>query len=366
MDKLKKVLIIANNGMGNSGVPNVIAQVIESQQHYCKFSIVVFNDDDYYYPFLKEHNVGIIKMKEVTPKNIILKLFWYFFRRPRYFYKKTKMLLKNRKYDAIHSFKEEEGWPFLKAAWKAGVQTRITHCNNEFKKRNSFLSNYLANWNLRKMNKYANVFVGVCKMCCETMFPKKPYQVIYNSYNEQKYNLKVDNKLKNELVLTQVATFSNRKNQLFTIEVINSLKEIGINCKTKLVGFPIQESYYLDMLSLIDKYKLSDCIEIIDGRNGIGDIFEKTTFLLLPSISEAAPIVLVEAQACGIMCFASNTITNEMNCGGVNYLPINEGPTIWAQEIKKQFENKCNNRNRFDLQRFSKTEFQKKISELYC
>ena len=86
----------------------------------------------------------------------------------------------------------------------------------------------------------------------------------------------------------------------------------------------------------------------------IGDLFQKTTFLLLPSVSEAAPIVLVDAQACGIKCFASDTITKEMDCGGVIFLPITKGCEVWANAIKESFALNKNSRVSYDMSRFSK------------
>ncbi|MCR4661092.1 MAG: glycosyltransferase [Clostridia bacterium] len=362
---MKNILIIANNGMGNSGVPNVICQVIDAQYKKCRISLLVFNDDDFYYPFLKERNVNIIKLKIEPPKTSFKKLIWYFWTYPRILFKKSTEIIKNNKIDIIHSFKEEEGWSILKAGKRNNVKIRITHCNNEFRKRVGFISEILAKYNRRELLKYSSCNIGVCEKCCLSMFKNKPYSIIYNSYNETKFNNAVKCKLKDEMVLTHVATFSSRKNQLFSIEVLEAIVRQGNKCKLNLVGFPVEVSYLEDIKASIKSKKLEDFVSIIDGRNGVGDIFESTTFFLLPSISEAAPISLVEAQACGISCFASDTITREMDCGGVTFLPINNASQIWAEKIIKTFSTNKNKRNVYDITKFSSDTFTKSIDRIY-
>lgn len=362
---MKNVLIVANNGMGNSGVPNVICQVTNSISEKCKVYLIVFNNDNFYYPFLLSKNVQIIKLNIETPQSSLKKIYWYFRKYPNILKKEAFKIIKNNEIDIVHSFKEEEGWPILKAAKKLNVKLRITHCNNEFRKRNGFVQQIIAKRNQRKLLKYSNCNIGVCNKCCESMYKKKPYVVLYNTYNETKFNPNVHCNLNNELVLTQIATYSSRKNQFFSIDVLETIVRRGLKCKLNLVGFPIDESYFNKMRQIIIDRKLSDYISIIDGKNGINEILCNTTFLLLPSVSEAAPITLVEAQASGILCFASNTITEEMNCGGIIYLPIDKGSEIWANAIEKTFMQQGNKRNNYNTDKFSTKNFDSLIKKIY-
>lgn len=351
--------------MGNSGVPNVICQVVDSQCKKCNITLVVFNDDNYYYPFLKERNVEIIKINTKTPASSLKKLIWYFYGFPRLMEKEFSEIIKNKKIDIIHSFKEEEGWPFLKAGKKAGVKIRIAHCNNEFRKCRGVFPKLLSKTNRRKLLKYSNRNVGASEKCCKSIFKDRPFSIIYNSYKESEFNQTVINTLSNELVLTHLATFSGRKNQLFSINVAELLIKQGINCTLNLVGFPLEENYFSEMKLKIKEKRLENNVFVIDGRNGIGNLFEKTTFLILPSVSEGAPIVLVDAQACGIKCFASDAITKEMDCGGVVFLPIVNGEKIWANEIKDSFSLIGNRRTSYDMTKFCSKTFSECIDKIY-
>jgi glycosyltransferase involved in cell wall biosynthesis len=52
---------------------------------------------------------------------------------------------------------------------------------------------------------------------------------------------------------------------------------------------------------------------------------------LFPSLFEGLPVVLVEAQAAGLKCIVSDTITEESNLtGNVEYVSLKKSPKEWA------------------------------------
>lgn len=53
--------------------------------------------------------------------------------------------------------------------------------------------------------------------------------------------------------------------------------------------------------------------------------------VILPSLKEGLPLTIVEAQAMGVPCYISDTITSEANVGGVKYLPLNK--SVWVKEL---------------------------------
>lgn len=63
------------------------------------------------------------------------------------------------------------------------------------------------------------------------------------------------------------------------------------------------------------------------------DILARSDCFLMPSLFEGLPFSLVEAQAAGLDCFVSDTVTKMADAGKCMYLPLDIGPRGWAQSI---------------------------------
>ena len=365
---MKKALIIAYNDLNNSGVPNVIYQTIKALHEQYIFDVLIFDDDEYYYQKLADEDIHInlIKYKEDKPKGKLSRLFWWFYKMPHNHYLFMKKLLKENDYSVIHSFKEYYSWPFFKAAKEAGVNKRIYHCNVNLLIHRNSENRFLFDRNLKLSIKYSTNLVGVSELCCKNTFKDNKFSVIYNSYDEQKYNLKVKNKLSDdELVITHVASYSDNKNQLFSIMVLKELKKLYNNTKLNLVGATDINPYYQSLIDYVKENKLEDSVSFIKRTNDVEKIYEKTTFAIVPSFSEGFSLVAVEAQAYGITVFVSSNVTKEVDCGGAIYLDLSKGPELWAKEIYETFLKKHNSRTNYNTSKFSFERFKKEIEELY-
>lgn len=366
-NKMKKALIIAYNNLNNSGVPNVIYQTIKALHEQYSFDVLVFGDDDYYYQKLKNEDIDIrlIKYIDKKPKGKISRLFWWFCKMPHDHYVFMKKLLKENDYDVIHSFKEYYGWPFFKAAKKAGVNKRIYHCNinvNAHLKTNKFLIKR----NIKLSIKYSTRLIGVSEMCCNNIFKDKDYSVLYNTYNECKFNdANRNNLLNDEFVITQVGSFSDNKNQIFSINVLIELIKLYKNCKLNLVGAEENNTYCKSVIDFVQKNNLDNRVVIMPKTENVNEIYKETTFVIIPSFSEGFSLVAIEAQACGINVFASTNVTKEVDCGGVKFLDLSKGPEFWAKEIYNRFMAVNNKREKFNLTKFSFNNFKNRLINIY-
>lgn len=364
---MKKALIIAYNDLNNSGVPNVIYQTVKALHKQYSFDVLVFGDDDFYYQKLKNEgiNIRLIKYIDKKPKGKISRLFWWFCKMPHNHYVFMKNLLKENNYDVVHSFKEYYSCPFFKAAKKAGVNKRIYHCNinvNAHLKTNKFLTKR----NIKLSIKYSTRLIGVSEMCCKNIFKDKDYSVLYNTYDEYKFNDAIRNNLLDyELVITQVGSFSENKNQIFSLNVLTELIKLYENCKLKLVGADENNTYRKKIIEFVQKNNLENRVLILPKIENVNEIYKETTFVIIPSFSEGFSLVAIEAQACGITVFASTNVTKEIDCGGVKLLDLSEGPEYWAKEIYKTFLSIKNKRVDYNLTKFSFDNFRGQLEKIY-
>ena len=365
---MKKALIIAYNDLNNSGVPNVIYQTVRALHNEYDFDILVFEEDEYYFEkFQKEGiKVNLIKYKAEKPNGKIARLFWWFHKMPKQHYLFMKQLLKENNYLVIHSFKEYYSWPFFKAAKEAGITTRILHRNINRECPRQLSIKLLQKKNRRLSLKYASRLVGVSDLCCKNAFGNRKYVVLYDCYDEQKYNLNVKNKLgNNDLVLTHVASINENKNQLFSAMILKGLLMLHKNTRLNIVGADGLSSYYEKVIEYIKCNDLDKNVSVIEKNDCVEKIFEKTTFAILPSFNEGLSLTTLEAQACGIMVFASSNLTKEVDCGCVKFLSLDDGPKKWAECIFEFFITNKNKRFDRNVEKFSFDSFKDNLKTLY-
>ena len=82
---------------------------------------------------------------------------------------------------------------------------------------------------------------------------------------------------------------------------------------------------------------IADRVRFLGNRRDAERFYQAMDLFLLPSFFEGLPGVLVEAQAAGLRCMVSDTVTREAQATDlVTYLSIGEPPVRWAAEIIKQ------------------------------
>ena len=331
---MKKVLIIAYNDLNNSGVPNVIYQTIKALHKEYSFDVLVFGNDDYYRQKLRNEGIEInlIRYIEKKPKSKLARVFWWFYKRPRGHYLFTKKLLKENAYLVVHSFKEYDCWSFFKAAKKAGINKRIFHCSVNLAIDKKAKDKFLKYRNRRLSLRYANVFVGVSELSCKNAFRNKKYTVL---------------------------------NQLFSLQVLKELKKLHENTRLNLVGASGITPYCQKLIDYVKTNDLEKDVSFIDKSDSVERIYEKTTFVIIPSLREGFSLVAIEAQACGIELFASSNVPKEIDCGGAMFIELSKGPVFWAKEIYDKYLHEGNVRALLETNIFSFNRFKADLVTLY-
>lgn len=363
----KKALIISYNDLNNSGVPNVIFQVVSSLSDEYDFDIVTFGDDNYFFNKLIENGTfpNLIKFETKTKKRISNGAIYHLFSYPKLMYRQAIEIMVRKKYDVLHSFKENYSWPFLKAAKKCGIQKRIVHSNIDSSRNGTFAFKLLDRLNKRKTLKYGTQFIGVSKLCCEHSFGKRKWNIIHNSYDENRFNSNIKYVGSNScLTLVQIGTLNDNKNQLFSLQIANALKQKNVDFKLSIIGRETENGYQNRLNTYIKDNLLTSNVQIINNCQDITIAYRKSKYVLIPSKSEGASIVAIEAQACGITVFASSAIPSDMNVGGVIFLNKSQTPQDWAELILIHNEGDYS-RKQYDTKDFSICEFKNKLLKIY-
>lgn len=107
-------------------------------------------------------------------------------------------------------------------------------------------------------------------------------------------------------------------------------------------------------------------IHFLGRREDISELLQQNDFFLFPSLFEGLPITLIEAQASGLECFISDTITKEVNVGLCQYLSLEKSAREWAAYISEQLDNR--DKKGYDaklLDQFDIKNTVKRLEEIY-
>ena len=182
--KKKKILIIATNDLGKSGVPEVIMEIVRLLSHLFTFDVLITRNNTYYKNEFESYGGNVYTLFEKEYKNMIGRFLYKSFIIKRKISKKIKSL-KTNNYCAIHSFKDLEGGYYLKCAKKIGIANRISHCSRQYEKPLKKISQVKDKILLNRIFKYSTKLVAISYAAGYSLFgDNNKFDVVYNTYNE--------------------------------------------------------------------------------------------------------------------------------------------------------------------------------------
>ena len=235
------------------------------------FDAIVLSDVVGYYEdeFKKYGNVYRIPLKRKPTK---IQRFLSVF--TNYLYIKKEMqhfFLSHNDYDAIHVRHQTHGAACIYAAYKAGIPVRIAHSavNRPAGKHKDrlYITVYLK-YCAYIIRKYATKVFGVTASAVEYIagegngiVMKNPTIALYRFNPELYPNKNTDGVIR----LIMVGSYSSRKNQKFTIDVLNELCKIKPDSTLTLIGYPRspKETYVDEMKQKIADYGLQDKVRFL-------------------------------------------------------------------------------------------------------
>ena len=349
--------MVSCEGLGNGGVQAIMMGIVRNLSSEYHFDMLLFTSEERYYDkeFLS-YGGKIFRIPHYEGKSRIKRKILSLFR-DIYIYRQLNKLLESQKpYDVIHCNKEYESAPLLKVAAKRSIPVRICH-THIISSKSGFILCVLNGRRKCIIKNYATHFFGCSKEACESFYHKSvTFQVVPNFYDDKKYSYSDIEQTKDTIVLAQLGAFSDNKNQLFSVRVAKCLIEMGKKVSLNLIGFSLDPDYQEKVKRVVKELELEECVVFLPGDTDCKRIFKRANAFLMPSKFEGFGIALIEAQATGIQCFASDTIPQTTNCGEVSYMDINgaDSANRWAEAIKDRYYkdglvHKCYDTNKYKL-----------------
>lgn len=252
-----------------------------------------------------------------------------------------KFFRNNREYKIIHSHVRSTASLFLKIAKEHGLITIIHSHNTSNGKGIKALIKGILQFDLRSKTDYLFACSNLAGQWLfgKNVIKKSNYFVWKNAIETEKYlwNEKIRNEVRKSLGIPQntkvfghVGRFHQQKNHSFLIEVFKEIKNIEPNSKLLIVG---DGELRCQIERKINMYNLSDSVLLTGIRNDIQEILQVMDVFIFPSIHEGLPVTLIEAQAAGLPCIVSDTITTEVAITDlVDFVSLQSTPNDWAEK----------------------------------
>ena len=217
--------------------------------------------------------------------------------------RELRRVLRDGKYKIVHSHINTLSVFPLYAAKKVGVPVRIAHSHSTTNKK-EWKKNLLKQVLRPFSKKYATNYMCCSELAGRWLFGDKAYDegkvyLLNNAIDLDKF--KYDKKIKDK-----------------------KRKELGIKEDTIVIGHK----------NKVRELGLDDSVRFLGQRNDANELYQVFDVFLLPSLYEGLPVVGVEAQASGLLCFLSDDMTKETKVlDSTVFMSLSNTAEEWTDEI---------------------------------
>ena len=271
------------------------------------------------YPGVYDNRLSYIKVKkEVLIKehisNPILRYFKAYIAFKKYIHKNKKNV------DVIHfNIAQGEDLVFIAIAKQEGVPLRLLHSHNSLvNSRLKYVGHLLCKWLFPNVS---TKYLACSELAANWLIPSqvlksKTYTIIKNGINTKNFifNDVLREKKRRELgfddniVLFNIGRLNRQKNQEFLIEVFADVLKKRTNCILVIAGDGELKQLLKNRALLIG---VNEKVMWLGNRNDISELLFAADVFLLPSLFEGLPFSVIEAQAAGLPCLISDTVSEE-------------------------------------------------------
>jgi len=253
-----------------------------------------------------------------------------------------KEIFLSGQYKIIHAHMDAMSMVVLKMAKKCGISIRIAHSHNVQHLTKNIIKYMLNEYARKNICRYATDLFACSSTAGKWLFGEAFNNngiIVKNAIDIDKYryDVNVRNRMRTELnienkfVVGHVGRFHFQKNHGYIIDIFVEFLKLKSNAVLLLVG---EGERVCEMQEKVRLLGLEDKVKFLGTRADVDRILQALDVFILPSLFEGLGIVAIEAQASGLPCFLSDTITSEVVITElVQQLSITASPDYWAKNI---------------------------------
>ncbi|WP_324361563.1 glycosyltransferase family 1 protein [Acetivibrio sp.] len=243
-------------------------------------------------------------------------------------------------FDIVHLHSSSKNFYILKCAQKYKIPVRIAHSHNTGFQTQNPIKLFIGNRMKRLLKRYANYYFACSDLAGKWLFGSTDkVHIIHNAVDLCKFkfdpekraeireNLGVDN----NLAICSIGRLEKQKNHDFLLEIFAEILKLDSRAKLYLIGDGSLKEQLLQKANILS---IGNSTYFLGYRSDVADLLQAMDIFLMPSLYEGFPLTAVEAQAEGVPCIFSNTITAEAKLlPETCYLSLNDSPEKWAKTV---------------------------------
>ena len=258
-------------------------------------------------------------------------------------------ILKQEKFDIIHSHLSHTNFYFMILGFLAGIKIRISHSHLIYIDKT--INEKIKHTIYKILIKIFSTNLMACSKAAalDLYGTTKNVYILKNAIDLNLFtpNLKIRNQYRNllrykddEIVICNIGRMEEQKNQLFLIQIFNELLKINYRYRLLIIGSGALEN---EINTKISKLGLNKKIQIMANRNDINKILQASDIFLLPSLYEGLGIVLIEAQASGLLCYTSDLVVPQEAkvTNNLHFISLEKKAEEWARNINENYKIKA-------------------------
>lgn len=263
--------------------------------------------------------------------------------------KKLNKVLRGNSYDVIHVNGNSATMAFeLRTAKRRRVPVRIAH-GHTTRSDYSWLHKIL----FRVFRKSYTHAIAVSDKAGEWLFSGQEYIVLNNAIpvKKYKYDMSIREKYRNSLgfsdkfIVGNVGKLYAAKNHSFLIQIFCELRKKKENAHLLIVGGGELRGELEEQCRSLG---IEDDVTFLGMREDIPELLQTMDIFVFPSRYEGFGMALIEAQAAGLYCFASESVPGETKLSNnIQYISLNEKVQDWVEKISVV---NCYNRMKCSIQ----------------
>jgi glycosyltransferase involved in cell wall biosynthesis len=146
---------------------------------------------------------------------------------------------------------------------------------------------------------------------------------------ERRDKIRIEFNINDKFVVGHIGRFNVQKNHSFLIDMFAEIVKKHANSVLILVGKGELEN---EIKNKIETLGLTGKVIFTGVRSDIPDLLMAMDVFIFPSFFEGMPNTVIEAQATGLRCMVSDSLTKEVGFTDlVEFLPLELGPVKWAK-----------------------------------